>query len=647
VTPYPFLLYASLCGLLLSACGDRQLPSGSATTAAPLTAHKAPAVPAAPELLINQLGFSSASNKSALVRWAMGSTANTADSTIKGRFALLENGKEVFHGDLLALPAFTEWNQLGGVTPTTGYFHYWSADFSRWQQAGEFQLAITLADQTAVSAPFQIGAQLEFKRSAEALLNYFTANRYLDERDKSIRIFASERRVNVWGGWMDAGGDTGKYLSHLSYANFMNPQQGALVTWALAKSYRHMPADYRSLKLETRLWDETFWGADYLHRILDPEGYFYLTVFDGWGSGPERMVTGYVGLEGEYTKNYQAAFREGAGMAIAALASAAALSQQSQQQGEFSGAQYLADAERAFAYLQQHNRRYCDDGRENMIDDYTALIAANELYRTTHKSQYLEAARTRAANLNRRMTDAGWFISDGDLGQGEPLGERPFYHGVEAGLPLIALVDYSQLEPDATRRQAAQQTLGKALQYQLQLNREASNPFDYARQSFTPYKNGQYSAMTSGFFMPHANETLYWWQGESARLASLTAASIWAGKLVQPQADAAFGVTPALGQFAQHQLDWILGRNPYNICHLYGFGVHNPPAAESGGSMVKGGISNGITGATASDEGRGITWAEGPDENDWRWVEQWIPHSTWYLLAITAMNEQPTNNNRD
>ncbi len=76
------------------------------------------------------------------------------------------------------------------------------------------------------------------------------------------------------------------------------------------------------------------------------------------------------------------------------------------------------------------------------------------------------------------------------------------------------------------------------------------------------------------------------------------------------------------------------------MCMLYGFGALNPPSAESAGDMVAGGISNGITGATLSDEGRGIVWAEGSDENNWRWLEQWLPHSTWFLLAATAMADR-------
>lgn len=72
---------------------------------------------------------------------------------------------------------------------------------------------------------------------------------------------------------------------------------------------------------------------------------------------------------------------------------------------------------------------------------------------------------------------------------------------------------------------------------------------------------------------------------------------------------------------------------------LYGFGRRNPPTVlESAGEMFPGGISNGITGAPASDAGAGISFAPGPDSEQWRWVEQWIPHTTWFLFAVMAMS---------
>lgn len=574
----------------------------------------------------NQLAFDTKAHKSIVVSVSKG-------LAVSG-FEVLDADNSVFSGQLVAHDEFSEWGEGRD---------YYTADFSEFTEKGHFEVKVVAdrSGQTLLkrSSVFEILDNAYFKTTMTDVLKYFKANRYTHEKDRNIRVYGTEKYVDVWGGWMDAGGDTGKYLSHLSYANYMNPQQGAIVSWVLAKSYESIPALYEDANLEKALLEETLWGADYLHRILDDKGYFYMTVFDQWGSADERVITGYTGLDGALTENYQAAFREGGGIAIAALARSYGLSltlgKKLSIKGEFMPEQYLLDAERAFEHLQEHNEEYCDNGEENIIDDYTALIAATELYRVTKKDIYLTAMQQRADNLVQRSTAEGWFVSDN--------GSRPYYHAAEAGMPVLALADFLSFAKKQSRIEAVKETIKNQLQYQLTLNSEVTNPFNYARQTFKSYSaiygQGEYSERQTGFFIPHKNETAYWWQGENARLASLTAAAIWGGKISHKDSSAQYGIDPKLGAFAQNQMDWILGRNPYDMCMLYGFGENNPPFAESGGSMVKGGISNGITGATASEFGRGITWAEGPDENNWRWVEQWLQHSSWYVLAVTAMSE--------
>ena len=77
-------------------------------------------------------------------------------------------------------------------------------------------------------------------------------------------------------------------------------------------------------------------------------------------------------------------------------------------------------------------------------------------------------------------------------------------------------------------------------------------------------------------------------------------------------------------------------RNPCDVCLLYGFGVHNAPHSWSAGNSLRGGISNGITGADGADDGAGIQFGSGRDSENWRWYEQWIPHASWFLLAVAA-----------
>ncbi len=605
-----FLIQILILILSLSACAE----------------HNKSALKGTIEIHVNQVALESNGPKSAVV-------SSSLDVDLSNyTFEIVQKERKLFTGKLTKFEQFTEWN-IQDTEKT-----YYRADFSELSISGHFQLILPLETEEIKSAEFSIGEQALFKETTAAILDYFKHSRndqrYNWQEDQHIRIYDTQKYVDVRGGWNDAGGDTGKYLSHLSYANFFNPQQLALVGWALGYSFQSVPDLYASLDLSEKVIEEVFWGADYLHRILDPKGFFYMTVFDQWNTNnAERVVTSYVGADGIYTNEYQAAFRQGAGAAIAALARAYMVAKATNQQGEYSAIQYLKGAERAFAHLQLNNRTYCDDGVENIIDDYTALLAAVELYRATKKQTYLDAASQRASNLVNRVSEEGWFISnaiDSD-------NLRPFYHAAEAGFPVFALTQYFNVVENlaSTNQSNKKQVLAaieKHLSYQLSLNSKVSNPFNYARQAFKTYKDGKLDTqLQEGFFIPHANETTYWWQGESARLSSLTAASIQVNKLLKNGE-----IKDKLEQFAHNQLDWTLGRNPYSLTMLNGFGINNPIPYQ-GLDMVKGGISNGITGAKGSDTGKGIEFGPETTWQNWRWVEQWLPHSTWFLLATTEM----------
>jgi len=575
------------------------------------------ATPALAELKVhvNRVALEATGPKSALVE------SDKAGAT--GEFTVLRDGKPVLVAPLLAQPDLAEW----GASK-----HYYLADFSTLTDPGRYRVRARIGEERSQSTEIVVARDALFRVTAAALIDYFRQGRWLDRADHHVHVFGSDRWVDVWGGWRDAGGDNGKYLSHLSYANFFNPQQAGMTAWTLARVHEAARPRLRAAGLERALVEEALYGADFMHRLLSPEGYFYMTVFEGWGRpGAERAVTGYVGEEGKFTTDYQAAMREGAGVAIAALARASRLPAQTGISGEFSAATYLADAKRAFAHLAQHNREYDDDGVENIIDDYTGLLAAVELYRSTKSAPYREAADRRARNLVERLSPAGWFRSDAT--------DRPFYHAADAGFPLLALSEYLVIARPAEAA-PVRAAIARALDAQLALNAAVANPFDYPRQSFRLYRDGKRGAeVLSGFFMPHANETGYWWQGEDARLASLAVAATLGGRAAG-QSGNVFGVSEPLAAFAQHSLDWILGRNPFDVCMLYGFGGHNPDYSESSETNLVGGIANGITGAVGNDEGRGITFAPGPDDENWRWDEQWLPHSTWLLLSAALLNRE-------
>jgi hypothetical protein len=396
-----------------------------------------------------------------------------------------------------------------------------------------------------------------------------------------------------------------------------------MVVWSMASADEAIPGLLTKWGLKDSLENEAIWGADYMMRALSKDNYFYMIVFSYFNKDPNaRRVVG-LHANSVTTDEYQCAFREGGGMAIAALARVSRW----KKDGDFTSEQYLDGAKRAFANLLINNTKYDDDGRENIIDDYCALMAATELWISTNEPLYRDEARKRADNLNKRMSPHGYFISDN--------ADRPFWHAADAGLPVVALARYLDKETDRTRRSQAVQTIQRALDYNLIVSHRVSNPFGYARQSFL-YKG----EVKDGFFIPHENETGWWWQGEDARLASLATAAIVGGRIAYPSSDG-WGVKANYATFASRQLSWILGCNPYSMCFMYGFGKNNVPFMHSnfGHGSERGGISNGITGKDGNGDGSGIDFKTEAEGNEWRWTEQWIPHAAWFLQAIAAAAE--------
>ena len=517
-------------------------------------------------------------------------------------------------------------------------------------RSGKFYLSLA-AGNPSTSGEFTIGDKALAKSTLGMVLNYFyndrAENSQIKSWDSKVSVYGSSGVTrDVHGGWYDASGDVSKYLSHLSYANYLNPQQIPLTVWSLAFVAERIPALLNSTSTKAKTADEAAYGADFLVRMLDEQGFFYMTVFDSWGAS-SRKLCAFSGSQGELSTNYQTAFREGGGMAIAALARVSKLG----VKGDFTSEQYLEAAQEAYTHLITKQSLggscdYCDDGKENIIDDYTALLAATELFLATGKGAYMTDMEKRAGHLADRISKDGYFWSDDAK-------TRPFWHASDAGLPLIALMRFLEAEMQIAREpcppefdcsiseaeiaiHTAHTAINKHLNWLISITNKVENPFGYARQTYNT------SGKTKdGFFIPHDNESNYWWQGEDARIASLAAAVM----LVKNDLNLK---EASINKYAADQLDWILGKNPYGTCMMYGIGKKNPKKYDGGSdydATLEGGIANGITGK--NNDGSGIAWSDdgvtsvGFDAlkeswQVWRWDEQWLPHSTWYLMALAT-----------
>jgi len=658
-------------------------------------------MPRSARILANQVGYEPRAPKKAIIQGRAGEAF--ASFTVRS----FPGGEAVFSGAPVHAGPVAKWKD----------WDFWTVDWSAVTAEGSYVIEVaggasragasTDPSRTASSSPdpapllrshpIVVQKNALLRNTLSDVLYYFKGQRSSGLWDKADRAMAFEGRpgvVDVHGGWFDATGDYGKHLSHLSYSTYFNPQQISLTAWGLFTALRELERrdDPALRQHRKRLLDEALFGADYLVRIKDPRGSFYITIS---GRGPEkkpedRRIAPKAGRHiiltpetkdkfRDYGREriagdaaYEAGYREGAGLCIAALAMAAARGGPagapgsegygtSRGEGDFTAAEYLKAAEDAFAFLEKNNLAFTNDGRENIVDDNCALLAAVELYRTTKEPVYRVAADRRAASLEARLTSwtsrggaayENYWRADG------PGGDRPFFHPVDAGLPVIALAVYADVADGASRARALE-AVRKSLAFELAITGEVANPFGYSRQ-LVQSKDGS-ATRRSAFFFPHDTETAPWWQGENARLGSMAAAAAMAARSLS--AAGAGGKAAEAGPsgekgpagpvespgfagrvraFGRAQLDWILGLNPYDACMLHGHGRNNiaymffdsPEYANA-----PGGICNGITGGYADGDADGIDfglrYAQTGKDDDWRWAEQWLPHAAWYLVAVS------------
>ncbi|EJX1329003.1 glycoside hydrolase family 9 protein [Vibrio parahaemolyticus] len=503
-----------------------------------------------------------------------------------------------------------------------GYFYL--IDFSSFTDSGDYFLQV----EDSRSSYFTVGEHILLNQTLSDVIHYFKSQRcggVFDQQDRQVPVLNANQTVDVHGGWYDASGDVSKYLSHLSYANYLNPQQTPMVVWNILKGLSLLEgSEDIAAFTRTRLIEEALFGADFLVRMQNEKGFFYMTVFDKWSKDTaQREICAYETQLGHKFDDYQAGFRQGGGVAIAALAAASRLG----VHGEYDQQKYRNAAENGYWHLKEHNTQYLNDGEENIIDEYCALLASVELFKATKETRYLEESRLWAQRLvARQMSDEQiqhFWSANQD-------GSRPYFHAAEAGLPVIALCEYLAIEDDSVQTESVKRIVNRACEFEIKISNKVTNPFGYPRQ----YVKGVNESKRDAFFVAHNNESGYWWQGENARLGSLATMAY----LAQPHI-ASQEIQQQLSVFAQDALNWIVGLNPYDMCMLDGHGRNNPDYLPQYGFFnAKGGVCNGITGGFEDEEDIAFNPPAQKDDmlQNWRWGEQWIPHGAWYLLAIMS-----------
>ncbi len=211
-------------------------------------------------------------------------------------------------------PVMTSRPEFAGAVDGWSCGPWWSLDVTEVREPGRYAVSWNAGGQSGQSEGFTVGEDLHGDQLVSDIVHYIKGQRcsgIWDRADRAAARVSDGHRRDVHGGWYDASGDYSKYLSHLSYANFMNPQQTPLVVWVLARTWQRLKViDAPPLLLE-RIRDEALHGADFLARMQDPDGFWYVTVFDGWSKDPDqRELCSYqtqLGIKGD---DFQAGWRQ-------------------------------------------------------------------------------------------------------------------------------------------------------------------------------------------------------------------------------------------------------------------------------------------------------------------------------------------------
>jgi len=578
-------------------------------------------------ILTNHLGYGCEDYKKAVLQGKHGSPT--------GMFRVVEavTGSIVYEGKTVERGTVANWK--------TG--NYWTMDFSEVQQPGSYVVEADTDEGAVKSYPFEIRRDLISLRTISSVGYYFKAQRSSGEwlaEDRKL-TFAGEREgiIDGHGSWYDASGDYGIHMSHLSHSTYHNPQQASFSAYVFYRIHELLEesGNEQYSMVKRRMLDEAFFGTDFIMRMRAPSGSFFRSIVRGDAlecvDGTRKINFEYRGSSSQFgeaatadeetitDRHYETSFRSGGGYCIAALAAAGRFYYPGT---DYAQAEYVKAAKDAYRYLEANNHLYTNDGKWNLVDEYCALDALVELFKTTKEYDYLRKARAMSGRVLSRLArseDVGMHFTVDD--------NVPFYHASDEGLPIVALLNYCTIENDGALRGNTIALCERAMLHKLDVTNDESNPFGYAKYLMKE-KDGGYRTR---FFFSHQSAASPWWQGDNARIASLSCAARYLSDFTKDEE-----LREKLRRFAEDQLNWIMGLNPFDSCMIDAFGRNNVQYFFKGRCdflSCPGGICNGVT--SGFDDEDSILFVMEPTaeiDDNWRWAEQWIPHASWFLYAM-------------
>ncbi len=505
---------------------------------------------------------------------------------------------------------------------------YQLLDFSEISQTGTYR--IHAADVQTNS--FKIGPDI-WRESIFKTLNFFYSERCgeaipgvhgICHRD--WRCLHEDQQIIVNGGWHDAG-DLTQGITHTSEA-----------VYAMLSLAEQLKINQEDPELYAQLVEEAKWGLDWILKTSFRDGYRF------GGSANSRKTNGIIG---DYDDLISPARNVPIDHLLASASEAIAarmLNEHDPQLASFSLEMAEEDWQFAIERLDQLQgsenqnvfRGTFDPNNVEHEIASTGILAATELWKATQKHQYLEKSFDWAKIIvdAQQKKRPDWDIPLTGFFYTSTKKDHILHYvhrGNEQGT-ILALTLLCDLLPDHPDWMSWYSTV---VLHSENMKRIATytNPYHvmpasiYSDQEYllAPESRREYFKQQVLNGIPLGNGHYLrlfpvWmdYRGHFGVILPQAQASIYAGKL---RGDI------ELANLAQHQAEWIIGRNPFSQSTMYGEGYDFPPLySVMSGDMV-GGLPVGIQTRGNSDV---PYW---PVQNTWTYKEIWTrPVIRWIWL---------------
>jgi hypothetical protein len=498
----------------------------------------------------------------------------------------------------------TAWQQdvccagrIYGGRPDDWGWYFWRADFSRLDKPGTYRVAADVEGARGESHAVAIEDAALLNRTAGDAVNFFYVQRcggavpgwheacHLDDAK-----LPDGTHLDATGGWHSAG-DYNKPMWQFG-------DSGAC--FALATAMQAHPDVFGQFNRDEAgppdALDEAWWGAKFLAKMQDPaDGSIRGDVLQGPGRTWMSWKAPDVHTDNKIGTPDDPVIAPGRGNVPLAIAAWALVGSALKVRGIEND--YRSRAERLWQV---------SAGTASAAGNPLLLIGALSLHRATGDDKYRDfAAKSVEMVLSQQRPDGSLPGDTGDHGDTSA-----------AALALFAL-EY----PDDPLHDRIVTAGRKWLDFCIA---RADNPFGLSRQG-VEQPEATYFHATVGMGVN------FW-----------LLARAWAALLMGRAAGDSRAVA-----YATDQIDWVLGKNPLDLCMFEGHGGRNPPryhhrynaiVGQPRGA-VPGAIPNGIVRDMGLADRPGFDMSAGGRGPSFRTNEPWLVHNMFFLLATSALAE--------